>query len=752
MSLPRTDSRRAHVPERLARWSSAHPWRVVGLWVLALVGALAALVLVMGQLTSEGTVTGSPESLQASRLAAKAFPATERHQVSDIIVVRSQRFVVGDSSFRALVRQIEAAARRTGVVHDMSSYLDQPNASLVSSDRHAAAIPLFVHSTDAVGSIVQIVKRADAASGFSVSITGDRTNDRDFTKLSESDLKSGELRIGVPAALIVLLVVFGAVVAASVPLLMAAVSIVVSLGLVALLSQAFNLSTFIVNMLTAMGLALGVDYSLFVISRYREERGGGQQPMDAIGAAGATASRAVLFSGSTFVVAMFGMLIIRSNVMRSLALGAILVGIVSLAAALTLLPAALGLLQDRVNALRLPMIGAARADRGNHEGRFWRAVIERVVRRPLLSLLIVAGLLLAAASPLLAMHIGTHNVSSLPNSFISKQGFLTLQRSFPQLTADPVRIVVNDVSGPDARAGVRRVATALASNPHFGAPTVQRSAQVVMLTAPVRGDPRGNGTIAAVRSLRTNVIRPAFADTGATPYVGGLTAREIEYFDASINPAPLVFTFVLGLTFLLLTIAFRSIVIAATAIALNLLSVGAAYGLLVLVFQKGFATGLLGFTHVASIEAWIPLFLFSVLFGLSMDYQMLLLSRIKERHDLIPDTTQAVTFGIATTARIITGAALIIVAAFAGFASGQLSMFQQMGFGVGIALLIDATLIRSVLLPSAMCLLGEHNWYLPRWLQWLPRLDLEAPQRAPRRSTSTRPRRPAGPARPHPLH
>ena len=751
MSSSRTGGRRAHVPERLARWSSAHPWRVIGLWGLALVGALVALMLAMGQLTSEGSVTGNPESLQASRLAMKAFPSTQRHLVSDIIVVRSERLVVGDSSFRALVGQIEVAVRRTGVVHYMSSYLDQPNPSLVSSDRHAAAIPLFVHSTDTVGQIVQIVKRAGATPGFSVSITGDRTNDRDFTKLSESDLKNGELRIGAPAALIVLLVVFGAVVAASVPLLMATVSIVVSLGCVALLSQVFNLSTFIVNMLTGMGLALGIDYSLFVISRYREERGGGQEPMDAIGVAGATASRAVLFSGSTFVVAMFGMLIIRSNVMRSLALGAILVGIVSLAAALTLLPATLGLLQDRVNAVRLPRIRAARTGEGTREGRFWRAVVDRVVRRPLLSLLVVVGLLLAAASPLFAMHIGTHSVSSLPNSFVSKQGFLALQRSFPQLTTDPVRIVVNGVSSPQARAGVQRVASALASNPHFGTPAVQRAGEVVMLTAPVRGDPRANGTTAAVRKLRANIVRPAFAGTGATPYVGGLTAREIEYFDASINPAPYVLTFVLGLTFLLLTIAFRSIVIAATAIALNLLSVGAAYGLLVLVFQKGFATGLLGFTHVASIEAWIPLFLFSVLFGLSMDYQMLLLSRIKERHDLVPDTIQAVTYGIATTSRIITGAALIIVAAFAGFASGQLSMFQQMGFGIAIALLIDATLIRSVLLPSAMCLLGEHNWYLPRWLQWLPRLDLEAPQRTPRPGPAT-PTRPTGTPRPHPSH
>jgi uncharacterized membrane protein YdfJ with MMPL/SSD domain len=334
---------------------------------LALVGALAAMMLAMGKLGSEGGVIGNPESRQASTLAMKAFPATQHHVVSDIIVVRSERFVVGDPSFRALVRQIEASSQRTGHVRDMSSYLDQPSAMLVSRDRHAAAIPFFVATTDEVGPIVQLVKRAGATAGFSVSITGDRTNDRDFMKLSASDLKTGELQIGAPAALIVLLVVFGAIVAASVPLLMATVSIVVSLGLVALLSQAFGLSKFIVNMLTAMGRALGIDYSLFVISRYREERDEGREPMDAISAAGATASRAVLFSGSTFVVAMFGMLIIRSNVMRSLALGAILVGTVSLAAALTLLPAVLALLQDRVNALRLPMIRAARTGGANQE-------------------------------------------------------------------------------------------------------------------------------------------------------------------------------------------------------------------------------------------------------------------------------------------------------------------------------------------------------------------------------------------------
>jgi uncharacterized membrane protein YdfJ with MMPL/SSD domain len=250
---------------------------------------------------------------------------------------------------------------------------------------------------------------------------------------------------------------------------------------------------------------------------------------------------------------------------------------------------------------------------------------------------------------------------------------------------------------------------------------------VAMLTAPVRGDPAGKAAVSAVRELRSTTVPAAFNDTDEDVLVGGTTSENIDYFDSVIGPAPWVIAFVLGLTLVFLTVVFRSVVVAATAVVLNLLSVGAAYGLLVLVFEHGFASGLLGFHHVDTIEAWVPLFLFSVLFGLSMDYQVFLLSRIRERYDASGGTTEAVTFGVASTARIITGAALIIVAVFSGFAAGELVMFQQMGFGVAIALLIDATIIRSVLLPAVMHLLGRWNWYLPRWLDWLPQVDVEGP-------------------------
>ena len=258
----------------------------------------------------------------------------------------------------------------------------------------------------------------------------------------------------------------------------------------------------------------------------------------------------------------------------------------------------------------------------------------------------------------------------------------------------------------------------------------------------VNGDPSGDEAVGAVRELRSDIIPRLFTGTDAEVLVGGTTSEQIDYFDSVVDPTPLVLAFVLGLTFILLTIVFRSIVVAGTAVVLNLLSVGAAYGLLVLVFRHGIGADLLGFQQADTIEAWVPLFLFSVLFGLSMDYQVFLLSRIKERYDQTGDTTDAVSFGVSSTARIITGAALIIVAVFSGFARGDLIMFQQMGFGVAVALLVDATVIRSVLLPSAMKLLGEANWYLPRWLEWLPRLEVEGTGKSqPATSTTLEPTR-----------
>jgi len=716
------------VTERIARACSRHPWRTIAAWVGALVLAAACIALLLpGNLTSEGRAAGNPQFLQAERIRfGPAFPP--QPYFSDVVVVRSDRWTVDQPQFRSFVARLAREGRATGKIHDAQVYYATRDRSLVSRDRHALMIPINIFETSDVEPIADLVRRDNGRNGFQVALTGNEVRDKDFEDLSQHDLKSGELQFGLPAALIILVLVFGSVVAGLIPLLLAIISIVAGLALVAVVAQIWELSIFVVNMLTGMGLALGIDYALFVISRYREERGGGHQPLAAVGAAGATASRAVLFSGSAFVIAMLGMLIVPNTVMRSLAAGAILVGVTSLAVALTLLPALLGLFGDRVNALRIPFVGSAAVERANPEGRFWSAIVRRVQRRPTAWLLVASALLLAAAIPVFSLKIGTNGVSTLPDRFVSKQGYLALQRDFPEATTDPVRIVVaSRATDPDVRAALRRLQSQLAADEEFGTGRVRyaTNGEAAALDVPIRGDDASDRALAAVRNLRSEVIPRLFDRTGARVLVGGRTAENVDYADSVTSPTPYVFLFVLGFTLVLLTVAFRSIVVAGTAIVLNLLSVGAAYGLIVLVFQKGIGNGLFGFSQSDAIEAWVPLFLFSVLFGLSMDYQVFLLSRIKERYDESRDTKESVRWGVGSTARIITGAALIIVAVFAGFAKGDLIMFQQMGFGVAAALLIDATIIRSVILPAAMTLLGRWNWYLPSWLGWLPRIQIE---------------------------
>lgn len=711
----------------IARACARRPRRTLAAWGAAAVAALAGAAFGLSGLTSDSHVTGSPESTRAAQLLGSAFPFDPRTRVSEVAVVRSERYTVDAPQFKRFVQGIAADAVGIRSILHAGVYLQDPDPSLISADRHATRIPMLVTGNDGVKPVVALVRKADASPDFSVAIVGDHVANNDFGSLSQHDLANGELRYGLPAALLVLVLVFGAVVAGLVPLLMAIVSIVVGLGLVAALAQAFQLSTFIVNMLTGMGLALGVDYSLFVVSRYREERTLGRPQEEAIVLAGATASRAVLFSGSTFVVALLGMLIVPTTIMRSLAIGAILVGAVSVAAALTLLPALLALVGDRVDSLRVPFVGSRRVEDRNPEGRFWGAVVRLVLRRPAASFTAAAALLVALAVPFFGLHIGQNGVSTLPTRLESKQGYLALQRSFPGQQVDPVAVAVPDAGAPGVGAAIRRLAAEVGSDPSFGPATVARNDGVARVTFPVRGDAVGPQASAAVRRLRGQILPAAFAGTGIHPLVGGRTAEQVDYYDAVSRPAPFVVAFVLLLSFVLLTVGFGSVVVALTAILLNLLSVGAALGLLVLVFQHGFGAGLFGFEHVAVIDAWVPLFLFSVLFGLSMDYQVFLLSRIRERYDLGETTRDAVTGGVATTARIITGAALIIVAVFSGFAAGDLVMFQQMGFGIAVALLIDATVVRSILLPSLMALLGDANWYLPRWLAWVPQMRVEAP-------------------------
>jgi uncharacterized membrane protein YdfJ with MMPL/SSD domain len=717
--------------ERLARASSRRPWLVVGLWLVVI---LAAFVLVAMFLAFEGEaeITKTTESKEADRILAEGFPdeAVNGQAITEVVVVRAEDGDVQAVATRSRIAELADELRAAGATRVVTYDEEQ---RLVSQDRDSTVLLLGLgrDGEDDVDEVVEAVERLDDERGYRAAVTGNWTADADEDAASLEDLKKGELFFGAPLALVVLLLVFGAVVAGLVPLMLAIVSIVVALALVALLAQAYDVSVFTQNMLIGMGLALGIDYSLFTLSRYREERLRERQKLDAIATAGATAGRAVLFSGIAFVLAMLGLLLVPSTIFRSLAAGAILVGIVSVIAALTLLPAVMALLGDRVNALRIPLFGRA-AEQAGREGRFWGAIVHRVMRRPVASLVLAAGLLLALAAPVLALDTGTSGAATLPDRFESKQGYLLLREEFPKESTEPVEIaVVGDVRESAVNGAVAQLEQEIARRPIFGEPTVEanEAGRVARVTVPIAGNPDGERAIEAVRELRSEAVPHAFAGVNAEVYVGGATAEELDYHDTVNFWLPLVLLFVLGLTFLLLTLAFRSIVVPATAIGMNLLSVGAAYGLLVLVFQEGIGNELLGLREAETIDAWVPLFLFAVLFGLSMDYQVFLLSRIRERFTQTGDNDAAISFGIGSTARLITGAALIIIAVFWGFAMGETIAFQQMGFGVAVALLIDATIVRCVLVPAVMKLLGERNWYLPSWLAWLPDVHVEGAER-----------------------
>jgi len=429
---------------------------------------------------------------------------------------------------------------------------------------------------------------------------------------------------------------------------------------------------------------------------------------------------------------MLGMVIAPVDMTIGMGVGAILVVLTALSAGLVLLPALLGLFGDRVNSLRLPFVGKRGVGHTVPDGRqsVWERLAYSIMRRPLPYLLVSVAILVACAAPTLTMSMGNlqSGGGTYPDRLYPKQGWNTLDRDFTLGTANPVQIVVQgNAHGPRVTAAVADLQAGLARDGRFGPSQAQiaRSGELTLVLTSLTGDPAGGGAQRAVADIREELIPRTFADTAASVYVTGMTGFVVDYLGFFDRWLPIAIGVVLALSFGLMLLAFRSLVIAAKTIILNLLSVGAAYGLMVLVFQRGFGAGLLGFQQVERIEAWVPLVMFSMLFGLSMDYQVFLLSRIKERFDETGDTRGSVAYGISRTAGIITGAAAIMVVVFAGVATGELVMFQQMGFGLAIAILIDATLVRTIVMPAAMELLGEWNWYLPRWLAWLPQVGVE---------------------------
>jgi RND superfamily putative drug exporter len=711
--------------ESLAVASSRHPWSILAFWGLAVVVSLwVSANLFASAVSTEDRFLNEPESQIAADLLQERLRGPLR--VTEMLIVRSDELTVDDPAFEEQVSGLTLSVVGLGseIVQIAVNYYMLGDESMVSSDRHTTIIPVVM-----AGDVNQVVGNIDTvreavqptAAGFETFVVGLGSVNRDFAVLSEEDLKTGET-IGIGVALVILVLVFRAVGAAGIPLLLAIVSIVVAVALASLAGQAYQLSFFIVNMITMIGLAVGIDYSLFIVGRYREERAAGLEKMEAIAKAGSTSGRAVFFSGMAVVLALSGMLMVPSSVFYSLGMGAVLVALVAVVAALTLLPAVLSLLGDWVEAWSLPFLGGS----GAGGGRFWTRITKLVMARPVVSLVLAGGLLLLAASPGLSLNQGSSGISSFPDEAKTKRGFEILQAEFSAGLASPAEIVVDGpVDSIAVQAGIERLVDSLRIDPIYGNVSVETNSagDLTLISVPINADQFSNDGIGAARRIRDEMI-PA-AEIPAAVYLGGRTAKQMDFTDIAQTWMPRVFAFVLSLSFILLTVAFRSLVVPLKAILMNLLSVAAAYGLLVLVFQLGVGADLLGFTQTDTIESWLPLFLFSILFGLSMDYHVILLSRIRERYDQTGDNEESVAHGLRTTAGMITGAALIMVAVFGGFATGRLVMLQQMGFGLAVAIFLDATIVRSILIPASMKLLGDKNWWFPSFLEWLPDLRVE---------------------------
>ncbi len=724
---------------RVARASARHPWRAVAAWVVGLGVAVALIVTLLGgALITETKLTNDPESARAEELVRSRLGETD-DTVDEVAIVRSTTMTVDDPAFQEQVERLYADITALGadVVAGGTHYYLTGDESLVSADRRTTLIPLVIPdgARAEIGQVHRIVERVGLDGAFQVLVTGEATVDAEITEVAEKDLAIGE-GIGLSVALVILTLVLGAVAAAILPMVLAIAAIIVALGVAALVGQAIDLPFFVINVITMMGLAVGIDYSLFVVSRYREERAKGLEKVEAIATAGGTAGRTVVLSGLSVSLALMGLLITPDSGTRMVGAGSLLVVIAAVLASMTLLPALLGLMGDKVDAIRIPFVRRhASARPAAATGGFWYWTARAVMGRPVVSLVLSAGLLLAVAIPSFDLKQGEVGVSALPDGLMSKEAFILLEEEFGYGQDLPAVVVIDGPTGAGSVvAAVTRLGAAIAADPDFVTSTleVHPEADLTILRVWLAGDSANQRAIRAVERLRADLIPAAFDGVPATVMVTGDTAGLVDLADVNDTYMPIVFIFVLGLSFLLLTVAFRSIVIPIKAILMNLLSVGATYGLLVLVFQKGVGAAVLGFQQVEVIQTGLPLFLFAILFGLSMDYHVFLLSRVRERFLETGDNGEAVAYGLRSTGRLITGAALIMVAVFGGFALGDLVAIQQMGFGLAVAVLIDATIVRCILVPASMRLLGTWNWYMPNFLRWLPDLRLEAPTPAER--------------------
>jgi uncharacterized membrane protein YdfJ with MMPL/SSD domain len=691
-------------PTSIGRWSTRRPMLAIAAWLSFVIAAVIALSLTGSKPLDNGAVGES----------ARGYALMDAHRLGlapdEYVYLHSDSLTVGSPAFRTAIGAVDRAMRAaigSGV-----------NVS-VARDQHSALVSATVTRPFDEAAVDATVASANAAHRAVSALVVDPTSG------GGNDLHRAEV-LSIPVTLLVLLISFGALVAALVPVLLAATAVIAAFGLLGPISQLFPLDDSVKTVVLLIGMAVGVDYALFYVVRSREERLRGASVREALERTSRTSGRAVLIAGTTVAIAMAGQFVVGSAIFNGIAAGTIVVVACAVAGSVTVLPALLQLLGARVDRGRIPFLPQL-ATAG--ESRFWAGVVDRVMRRPVLAACLSGGLLVALAVPALGLHLAkpsSQALSSASQSDLAAQ----ITGEFPS-TSSPAIVVATWPAGetPAVRQAVERLEM-LATTDRIAHPPFSiglgLDGRSLALGLPLTGFGDNGASRNAVNDLRHTLIPESLGQVpGVHTAVTGDTAEDIDFTNQMRHGVPYVVAFVLALAFVLLLVAFRSIVVPIKAIVLNLLSVGASYGVLVLVFEHRWAQGVLDFRSDGAIISWLPLFLFVVLFGLSMDYHVFILSRVREGVDLGMRTEDALRYGISRTAGVVSAAALVMVGVFSLFGTASALDLKEAGVGLAVAVLLDATVVRGVLLPATMRLLGERNWYLPGWLAWLPRASLE---------------------------
>ena len=717
--MSRNKHRNRNLAARMGGWSAAH-WKTATFGWLAFVVVAFALGGQIGTKQIDPNAKGPGESGRMDKILDAGF----KQPAGESVLIQNRSLQTGTPAFAAAVDDVVARLSKVAVVRNVQ-------APKIAGDRHAVLIDFDISgdkdtAADRLDPVLTSIGDAGKAHpSFFVGEFGGASAAKGVDSAFADDLKSAGV-YSIPLTLIILVVAFGALVAAGIPLLLALTAIFATFGLAALPSHVIPLAQEAFAVVLLIGLAVGVDYSLFYLRREREERAAGRSPEAALEVAAATSGRSVLISGFTVMVAMAGLFLTGDATFASFGYATIIVVALAMLGSLTVLPALLSKLGDRVDRFHVPLVRRRR--RSSREGGAWGGIVDAVLRRPLLSASLAGGLLIALAIPALQMHMATPGPDTFPQKLAVVKTYDRMQQEFPG-NALPANVVIktSNVNAPTVRNAIgalerRALATGQIEKPITV--DTNRSGTVANITMPIKGTGTDAASMNALALLRDELI-PATVGTVPAAEVGvtGIAARWSDELSQQRSKLPYVVAFVLIFAFCLMLIAFRSIVVALKAIVLNLLSVGAAFGILVLVFQHGIGKGLLGFSSTAGISPVVPMLLFVILFGLSMDYHVFIVSRIRETFDRGASMDEAISHGIKSTAGTVTSAAIVMVAVFSIFATLSMLMFKQFGVGLAAAILIDATIVRGVLLPATMKLLGERNWYLPRWLEWLPRLE-----------------------------